>query len=560
MVSAQLAAALLGWCYVPLDPAWPAARLRTMVELADPDVVLVLGAGPGVEVTGTVTCLDVEMAAPAPIAAPQVEASRPAYIMFTSGSTGLPKGVVHTHRSVLHGIGNHLRNFELGAADVVTLLSSFCFDMAVSDLYGGLLSGATVLTHDTPTLGLANLLPTLRAAKPTVFHSTPTVFRFLSQAGSLASTGSGTDSGSPPLRSVRMALLGGEPTHLEDIDRATRLFGPDTTLVNGYGSTEASFSVQRFIDLAAPPTQTSGTGVLDIGHALNGYHATIDRPDADGVGEILIHSDHLSLGYWRDPARTAERYSRDGRTYRTGDLARTLPDGALEPAGRSDRQVKVNGVRVELDEIENALESDPFVTRGVAFMVPGTLCPELVAYAVSAEPRATVASVRERLAGVLPRAVIPQHLRVVTDIPLTLTGKADVLALRARHLTDHHRAAADDPGAGATELDSDQRATLAPATAMTACWTTALGHRPAGPDVPFLEAGGSSLQLATLQLEIQRTFETAVSLSDLMIHSTIRAMTSLVSPDRDAPPAGDTVRRRQDAVAARMRRRSAKGR
>ncbi len=532
-VAAIMGALAAGRCYVPLDPSWPAARLAHMCSHADVSAVITtsslaalaarLSSAPTVVLGST---------RPEPrtraVDTPDTRdgSADPAYILYTSGSTGLPKGVVQSHRNVLHGVRNHVTNLRITPRDRVSLLTSFSFDMAVTDLFSALLTGAAVVTVDVRRHGLGHLADALDERGVTIYHSTPTVYRYLADL---------LRSATPPRRlpAVRTVLLGGEEVTSGDVRAARELFAEECVLVNGYGATEVSFAVQNHVR----PGDEVADGVLPIGHVLDGYEVLL----SEGThGEIGIRSDHLALGYWRDPERTAQRFV-DG-VYRTGDLGTLLPNGALVYRGRADRQVKLRGYRVELGDVEAHLEALPGVARAVAVVrgegLVGYLQPSAAADALD------VGAVRLALAERLPEYQVPGTF-VVCELPLTPTGKVDVLAL---------------PEPGAADDPADRPATPTERVVHDA-WSSVLGLPAVGVSQSFFDLGGHSLMLARVQQKLEAELGTRVSLVELLTHPTIRAQAAHLAAATDpAGPAGVPAApggAQLDAVARRMAQRAA---
>ncbi|HEY6740280.1 MAG TPA: amino acid adenylation domain-containing protein, partial [Actinopolymorphaceae bacterium] len=509
MISGMLGALAAGRIYVPLDPTYPSARLTQMREQAGIDTVLD----------------SLDDIAPAPFEVTTVAPTEPAYILFTSGSTGRPKGVTHTHRSVLHGIANHVDNLSIGPGDRLSLLTSFSFDMSVSDLYAAVLSGATVVTFDLRRHGFARLAEVLVDRAVTVYHSTPTVFRNLVDV-----------LGPRRLPSIRVVVLGGEQVNRSDLRQVRERCARDCVLVNGYGATEASFAIQNHLRASDPEPVYAGE-VVPIGSPLRGYTIRLVDPEDKTVdvtaldddtepstGEIAIVSDYLASGYWGDPEQTAARFDAGGRVYRTGDLATRLPDGALLYLGRSDRQVKVRGHRLELAEVEAQLAALPEVARAVAVArsVPhgGT---EVIGYVQrrsgtsDAAARALdAARLRDRLRDRVPDFMVPRTLVVVDRFVLTPTGKVDHAAL---------------PEPTVDEADPGPSPANATAGLVARAWHAALGVPAIGTDVNFFDAGGDSLALARLQRELARLGHD-VDLQVLLAHPTIEDLADLL----DASP------------------------
>jgi amino acid adenylation domain-containing protein len=546
-VAAILGALRAGRCYVPLDPSWPRARLAYMCSHAGVSAVLTspthralaaeLAAAPAVLVDDLGQVLGAEPAASSPSspassgAAAAVGPDDPAYILYTSGSTGRPKGVVQSHRNVLHGAGNHVANLGITPDDRISLLSSFSFDMAVTDMYSAVLHGAAVVTVDIRRHGFGHLVNALARRRVTVYHSTPTVYRYLIDALSSAGT---------RLPALRAVVLGGEEVTRGDVLAARRHFADDCVLVNGYGATEVSFAVQYHIRPGErPPPQ----GPVPIGYPLAGYEVVLSED-----GEIAIRGDHLALGYWRDPQRTAERFLRDAqgrRLYRTGDLGRLLPDGRLVYLGRRDRQVKVRGYRVELGEVEAHLEALPGVARAVAVARPNRA--GIAAYlqpSVAARQPLDTAQVRRALRERLPDYLVPGAIVVCEQLPLTPTGKVDVPAL-----PDPTRSpAAHDT---ADTADTANTADTATERVVLDAWCAALGVPNVGVTENFFDLGGHSLMLTRVQQKIEAELGIQVPLIALLVHPTVRAQAGYLDDQ------GNRTVRGLDAVSHRMARRRA---
>lgn len=544
MVAAILGALAAGWCYVPLDPTYPAARLRVMAAQAG--VATILAHPRYLELAGTIASaaavVDVGEVPAAPLECAPVDPGQPAYILFTSGSTGVPKGVTHSHRSVLHGIGNHVDNLRIGPGDRLSLVTSFSYDMSVSDLYGAVLSGAALVPVDLRANGLARLADALVHHRVTVYHSTPTVFRYLLD---LLRQARGSDFRLP---AVRVVLLGGEPVNHTDLHAARAHLADTLHFVNGYGATEATFTVQRHVPAGAPPPGDPGERVLPIGTPLPGYEPVllddtgVPLPaDASGPAELAVRSDHLALGYWADPDRTREWFREHGRLYRTGDIVRRNGDGQLVYLGRADRQIKVDGHRVELGEVEAHAAALPDVTRAVAVARAGADGGTRVQLFVQPARGATVdpADLRRRLAASAPDHLLPHRVVVVDSFPLTTSGKVDVAALP-------EPTPATGPVPPSQEPAGDRERLVAKA------WCEVLALPAVGRRVSFFDAGGTSLLLARLQYQLTALTGVEIPLVRLLEHPTVAAMAAHLDGDAAGTPLA--------AAAERMaRRRRARG-
>src|SRR5712692_4475521 len=243
MIAAMLGALKAGKTYVPLDPNYPEERLAYIIEHSQASVLLTnnenitlarLLSASGVRLIN----IDRLNSGDRQFDLPVVSADRLAYILYTSGSTGQPKGVMQNHRNLLHFIRVYTNNLHIDSNDRLTLLSSYCFDASVMDIYGALLNGATLFPIDIREDGFNRLRETLRDDQITIYHSTPTVYRyFLSEM---------KDRGEFPR--LRLVILGGEEVTRHDVELFKQNFSDDCLLVNGLGPTESTVSLQYFIN------------------------------------------------------------------------------------------------------------------------------------------------------------------------------------------------------------------------------------------------------------------------------------------------------------------------
>ncbi|MDZ5442295.1 non-ribosomal peptide synthetase [Micromonospora sp. 4G57] len=548
-VVALLAALAAGRAYVPLDPAFPAHRLARILADSDADVLLTdaghagqadrlreLAGRPGLRIVPVAPAVGpADLADLAAGLATPAGPDDPAYLLYTSGSTGAPKGVVQSHRNVLFGVGNHIRNFALTPADRTSVLTSFGYDMAVTDTFSALLSGAAAVPVDIRSEGLGHLARTLAMRGVTVYHSTPTVYRYL--CASL-----GPDATLPAIRAV---LLGGEEVTRHDVELARRHFAPDAVFVNGYGTTEISFAAQDHLPADAPLAHA----VVPIGHPLDGIDVLLLDPAGRPTcltGEVVVRSAHVALGYWRLPELTAGRFGEhDGvRTYRTGDLARRLPDGRLVFLGRADRLVKIRGHRVELGEVEAALAALPGVGHAAVVARPrtggaGAGDKEIIGYVVPS-PDASVdpTALRAGLAIRLPDFMLPRTVVAVDALPMGVTGKLDVAALPP-----------PPPGRFADAAGQDPLETI-----IAASWCEVLGLDRVGRETAFVDLGGHSLLMALVQQRLEATLNRRVPLVRLFEFPTVAGLAAHLRAGEpvDGPGAEDDALLR---AAGRMRRR-----
>ncbi|WP_051798569.1 amino acid adenylation domain-containing protein [Catenuloplanes japonicus] len=415
MVVAMLGVLKAGAGYLPIDPAYPAARIRSTI--ADAGAVLTLvtedAAVGGLALDrGAVRAALAGLPGSDPPDAARrgrVHADHVAYVIYTSGSTGRPKGVQVTHRNVLALFAACGPLFGFRDDDVWSVFHSYAFDFSVWELWGPLLSGGRAVLVDRETAwSPPDLVRLLADAGVTVLSQTPSAFYRLVAEGTRL----------PALRTV---VLGGEALDVSRLD-AWRARHPDRpVLVNMYGITETTVHVTHH---ALPPGATGSP----IGRVLPGFtaHVLDDRLRPADDGELYLGGDQLARGYLGRPGLTAGRFVAGPggtRLYRTGDLVRRAPDGGLHYAGRADAQVKIRGFRIEPGEIESVLCEHPAVTQ-CAVVVRDD---RLIAYPVAAGAELT--GLRAWAAARLPAHMVPAVIVPLDALPLTANSKLDHRAL-----------------------------------------------------------------------------------------------------------------------------------
>jgi len=541
LVAALLAVLRSGAAYVPLDPAFPPARLDYYAR--DAQLALLITSG-RVAVAprqwredAAQRVLDIddpswqaEPGAAAADAAPAIGRDDPAYVIYTSGSTGQPKGVAVPHGAVANFLDSMRRAPGIGAQDRLLAVTTLSFDIAVLELMLPLCVGAQVVIADRETALDGEALGRLiDATGATMMQATPGQWGLLLDAGWRA-------------RGAFRALVGGESLTPEMARRLAQAAGE---VWNMYGPTETTiWSTLWRVEpaLAARVGVSIGTPIANTDVWVLDEHL---QPLPVGVpGELCIGGDGVALGYLGRQALTDERFvlaspgGQAQRLYRTGDRGRWRNDGLLEHRGRIDFQVKVRGYRIELGEIESALERHDAVERAVVVTredTPGDV--RIVAYLVPRGALPEPAALRDFLARTLPEYMLPQHVVALDALPLLPNGKVDRKSLPAPQLQQP----AAERCAPRTPLE----------TTVLAAMEDALSLPGIGIHDDFFALGGHSLLAARLTTRLGREFDMKVPLATLFQAPTAARLAEAIDQLRAS---GQAAAREQIPVSPDRRR------
>ncbi|MBS0218585.1 MAG: amino acid adenylation domain-containing protein [Proteobacteria bacterium] len=527
MLASMLGILKAGAGYIPLDPAFPQARLQHMLDDGGPSAVLTtLALVDGLPLQGQrVVLLDAATLAAQPDTRPNL-AGNPeaiAYVIYTSGSTGTPKGVEIPHRAVANFLGSMATQPGLRSDDVLIAVTTLSFDIAVLELMLPLHVGAQVVIVDRDTtLDGGALAACMARHRATVMQATPATWRMLIEAEWTGGAGFRILCGGEPLPPTLAAQL------LARCGELWNVYGPTETTV---WSTCARIMTPARGDLPdihiGKPIANTGVWILDDAR----------QPCVRGVpGELCISGAGLARGYRNQPALTADRFidwnGPDGRVrlYRTGDRARWRDDGMLEHQGRLDHQVKLRGYRIELGEIETQLVAHPDVQSAIAMVREEREGDaRLVAYVVQ-EPDRSIDPVqmKKHLRDTLPEYMIPQHIVVLAHWPLTANGKID-------------RKALPDPE---IPVDGDDvRAT--PETPLQEqllqAFISVLRISAIGIDDDFFLSGGHSLLAAQLTTRLNKELSLALSQRTLFDAPSVRRLAAKIEGEQGRGHAASTA-------------------
>jgi amino acid adenylation domain-containing protein len=551
MVVSMIAVLKTGACYLPLDATYPHERLRFMVEDSGTAILItdekMRSAFQGVDIQVVELGGDREKLESYPVRnvsrPADVSADSLAYVMYTSGSTGVPKGVEVLHRGVVRLVRN-TNYVHLGRRDTVAQISKSSFDAITFEVWGALLNGGklAILPHEV-ILSPAKLADAIRHHQVTTMFLTAALFNMVGKVKPDA------------FACVRNLLAGGDVVSPESARRVLST-APPTRLINGYGPTECTtFSCCHHI-----ASVTNASGGIPIGGPISNSEAyVLDKsllPVPVGVvGEIYLGGDGLARGYRNRPELTAERFvphcirpGTGARLYKTGDKGRYRSDGAIEFIGRTDNQVKLRGHRIELGEIEAALSKHPEVAASVVLAVSRENGePFLYGYVEKRSSRdLNGEDLRRFLATELPAFMIPSRIVVLEVFPLTPVGKIDRNALESSWSENREKTA--------RRPESEVERQIAEA------WGRVLGTRDVGLDENFFDMGGNSLLMAVLEADLRKNLKLELAITDLFQYSTIRSLGAFVARKADRGDSFHKVQQRagrQKQAFQKLRRQTA---
>ncbi len=510
-----------GKIYVPLDASYPAARTSYIVE----------DSGARLIVTDNQHLSYIEQLADGkrrvinldeqdfPISTENpglfISPNRASYVMYTSGSTGQPKGVVQNHRNVLHKVMQYTNAIHVCAEDRLTLFRSLSVSGSIRDLFGGLLTGAAVLPFELKEGGLVNRSAWLVREEITIYNAVASLFRNF--VGTLA--------GDEEFPKIRLVKVSGEPVYKNDVELYKRHFSENCIMLNLMASSEAGTVRMYFID---KETQIKGKHV-PVGYGVDDTEVFLldeggQRIGFNEIGEITVKSRYLPIGYWRRAELTRSAFLPDPeggeeRIYRTGDLGQIMPDGCLLHLRRKDLRVMIRGYSVEPVEVEMALLALSNIKEAVVGTYKAVAGDQqLVAYIVpQSRPGPAVNELRRILAESLPGYMIPASFVMLDAFPLMPNGKVDRQAFPA---PENRRPRLDTP------LVSPRNTLEAK---LVQVWAEVLGFDKIGVHDNFFDLGGHSLAATRVILQVIKQFKLEIPLQSLFQSPTVAEMAKIIA-------------------------------
>ncbi|MBA2582533.1 MAG: non-ribosomal peptide synthase/polyketide synthase [Bacteroidetes bacterium] len=506
-----------GNAYVPIDPAYPVSRLKFIVEESQPVAIITDKANKSLAnelLNKNSICLDESEAAYLLESAEdfivKVNAEDEAYVLYTSGSTGQPKGVSQTHKGILHFASIYAAAIGITAEDKLSGFSSVCFDSFNHELFPALFSGASYLPLSLKSgITINELSDWTNENKITVWQSVPTVFRQFADEVTEKNI---------VLSGIRILKMTGEASTREDFEKFKKITNALATFVVSYGSTENSLTTINLFTHNSAVTKAA----LPAGNAVNNTDIIIlnssgKTADALEAGEVILHSPGLTKGYLNIVENDKIFVTIENKKYyKSGDIGRLNLSGQLEILGRKDGQVKIRGMRIELSEIEAGLLAYPEVKLAAATISENNDgLKRLVAYVISSKSLDST-ELRNHLSKHLPEHMIPAVFVQLEKFPMTPSGKVDRKALPAP----------DETALSSSTVYVAPRNTTEEKLAQM--WQQLLDVKQVGVTDNFFELGGHSLKASSFVARVNKEFQRNLPLKQIFITPTIEGVAAYI--------------------------------
>jgi amino acid adenylation domain-containing protein len=561
-VAAIIAVMKAGGVFLPVDITLPEKRLEYILAKTPPQVIVAdrqfeetgralaeagfnLTACPvvlldpelGVTVRGGESPAETGEAAAAAGLVPEPDDS--CYIMYTSGSTGLPKAILGCHKSLSHFVHWEVKEFGLDERVRVTQLPPVTFDASLRDIFVPLITGGTLCIPEKEIkVNAARLIDWLSREGITLVHCVPSLFRLITKE-----LEEREDSGEL-LPALQYVLMAGEPLYGKDVTRWMDVAGERVGLVNLYGPSETTL-IKTFHRIAQRPV--SPTAMIPVGQPIANTAILITKGsrlcEVGEIGDIFIKTPFRSKGYYNDPELTRQSFVPNPFTgdandilYKTGDMGRYLPDRSVEFIGRLDSQVKINGIRIELAEIERTLLASDFLDQAVVLSHKTSGSEQAIVCYYTEKQATDAGAISDWLRLALPSYMVPSYYVRLEEFPLNINGKIDKKALPKPE-----------------ELIYEGIAYAAPAdaeeTLLAGIWGEILHMKEVGVNNPFFQIGGHSLTATRVLSRIYRETGLEISLKDFFENQTIRQLAALLRAKRGAGFAAIPVLAPQESYA-----------
>lgn len=538
LIASILGTLLAGRCFAVLDPAFPVARNRAIVDNLGAQVLLAdaANAADAATVAGPLRRMRIMESLPdsPAIALPGLDASPESWlgIFHTTGTTGEPKGVLWRQSLSLRRAMTDRDDVPLMPRDRFALLTALCFPAAVSDTFNALLNGASLHLYDMRTHGPTWLVDWLRQQGIDHLRAPVALFRFLQ--GSLAP--------GERLAELKSVGLSGDALNRQDVLTAWPVLPPECRIIHRYSMSEAGMVARDVFTRGSEITHD----IVPPGFPAPGKRLRILEDDGSATpdgnfGEVCLDLDGCAAGYWRRGRLEAlpsvpDPLAPGRRLYRSGDIGRIGPDGRLELSGRQDHRVKIRGYRVELPAVEVALRGLECVRDAAVAVAADTTGEKALAAFVVASEGVGTDDIRSELASVLPDHMLPSRFVLLERLPLAGNGKLDRKALCVPHAPASH------------SLEAPRSAASDAATGVCRIFSALLGRPEIGIDDDFFALGGHSLLAARALARVEATFGCRIALASFYRAPTAAATAATIEAG------GDETEKLPDEVVESVRR------